>query len=133
MRSIERNVVAVCTLLACAGMLACGASCGHPRKDGPVSRAQRDIDAFGTALKLYRIDQGRFPTTAQGLEALTEPTDKWPHGYLDAFDTTDPWGNSYVYTSDGETFLLVSYGEDGVEGGEGSEADLRAEDAGDAE
>ncbi len=72
-----------------------------------VSVAKSDIDAnLATALKLYELDNGNFPTTNQGLKALrVKPTvspvpNNWNGPYVEK-DLVDPWGNPYVYTSPG--------------------------------
>jgi general secretion pathway protein G len=91
-----------------------------------------DIKAIETALNLYKLDSGVYPSTEQGLEALvTEPTTgviprNWKEGgYLDKVPK-DPWGSPFVYLHPGghKEFDLVSYGADGVEGGEGKDADI---------
>jgi general secretion pathway protein G len=90
---------------------------------------------FETALSAYRLDNGHYPTTEQGLDALIkqptiEPVPRnYPHGgYLGASEVPmDPWGNPYVYFSpglNGEDFSIISYGADGVEGGEGDNKDV---------
>ncbi len=86
-----------------------------------VSVAKSDIEAhLATALKLYELDNGGFPTTKQGLESLrTQPTaspipKNWNGPYIEK-DPTDPWGNSYVYTSPGKhrpDYDLSSQGKD---------------------
>jgi general secretion pathway protein G len=92
-----------------------------------VARAQ--IDAFDKALDQYRLDVGRYPTTEQGLEALTtqppnEP--KWRGPYLKKAIPLDPWGRPYLYKQPGERgeFDLLSYGRDGAPGGTGDAADI---------
>ena len=96
------------------------------------TKAIVDIKAIETALNLYRLDNGVYPSTEQGLEALVEkpttgviPRDWKEEGYLDKVPK-DPWGNPFVYLSPGihKEFDLVSYGSDGVEGGEGKDADI---------
>jgi len=93
-----------------------------------VTAAKADISgSLGTALNLYEQDNGSFPTTAQGLEALVErpaevSQDTWMGPYLQRKEIPeDPWGNPYHYTSPGEenpaSYDLVSYGPDGKEGG----------------
>jgi len=90
---------------------------------------------FETALSVYRLDNGRYPTTEQGLDALIKPPSIEPiprnypkGGYLGANEVpVDPWGNPYVYFSpglNGEDFSIISYGADGVEGGEGDNRDI---------
>ena len=95
-------------------------------------KATVDIKAIETALNLYRLDNGVYPSTEQGLEALvTKPTtgvipkDWKEEGYLDRVPK-DPWKNPFVYLHPGvhKEFDLVSYGADGVEGGEGKDADI---------
>jgi len=97
-----------------------------------VTRAQSDIRAIQTALDLYRLDNFKYPTTEQGLQALvTQPNDptvtNWrAGGYLPSLPK-DPWGNPYQYQSpgaDGREYDIVSYGRDGKPGGEGYDADI---------
>ncbi len=98
--------------------------------------AQADLRTLSAALRMYRLDNGTYPTTEQGLSALsTRPTSApeptaWPEdGYL-AEVPTDPWSRPYVYRSPGESgrgFDLLSYGRDGRAGGEGLDADMTAQ------
>ena len=99
------------------------------------ARAQMRI--LEDALKLYRLDNGRYPSTEQGLQALVHrPTTgiippRWPEGgYLDKVELPmDPWGHPYVYLSPGQhspDYDLKSFGADGLEGGEGDNADLES-------
>ncbi|MBF0385981.1 MAG: type II secretion system major pseudopilin GspG [Candidatus Omnitrophica bacterium] len=86
-----------------------------------VSVARSDIEAhLSTALKLYELDNGTFPTTAQGLSALREKPnmppvpDSWNGPYIEK-DPVDPWGNPYVYSSPGKNrpdYDLFSKGKD---------------------
>lgn len=96
------------------------------------TKAAVDIKAIETALNLYKIDNGTYPTTEQGIRALVEkPTTgdaprNWREGgYLDKVPK-DPWGNEYAYLSPGAhgEFDLSSYGSDGEQGGEGKYADI---------
>ena len=84
------------------------------------------------ALKLYKLDNGRYPTTEQGLQALVEkPTSEpipanWKSGgYLEKMPK-DPWGHDYLYLNPGikREIDVLSYGADGQQGGEGFDADL---------
>jgi general secretion pathway protein G len=93
-------------------------------------KAQADISALKTALDRYYLDNGSYPSTDQGLPALISapqngkvPADYPPGGYIERIPN-DPWGNGYVYQSDGDNYLLKSYGADGVEGGAGKNADI---------
>ena len=97
-------------------------------------KAKMQIESMETALKLYKLDNGNYPTTDQGLEALVNPTDtppipgKWREGgYLEKGKVpSDPWGNPFVYLSPGMhgDFDMVSYGADGVSGGDGKDQDI---------
>lgn len=99
--------------------------------DARVAKAQQDIRAYETALNLYRMDNFRYPTTEQGLQALVKQPDdptirNWKQGgYIDNL-RKDPWGNDYVYVSPGTQgdYDLVTLGADGKPGGEGPDADI---------
>ena len=94
------------------------------------STAKAQIEAFSRALDAYRLDTGRYPSTAQGLAALaTRPADepKWNGPYLQKTPPMDPWGHPYQYRSPGTgdaEFDMLSTGKDGRPGGEGDAADL---------
>jgi general secretion pathway protein G len=97
--------------------------------------ARSQIQMLGAALDSYRLDNGRYPTTDQGLQALerepvTEPAPRnWRGPYLRGAVPRDPWGTPYVFRSPGTQtefgFDLLSLGADGQEGGEGDAADIR--------
>ena len=97
-------------------------------------KARVDIQSLETALKLYNLDNGDYPTTEQGLQALVEPPTtgtlpkNWREGgYLEKGKIPeDPWGDEYVYLSPGShgDFDIISYGADGEAGGEGKDADV---------
>jgi general secretion pathway protein G len=94
-----------------------------------VAKAQ--IEAFDKALDQYRLDVGRYPTTAQGLIALfAQPADEplWRGPYLKKVVPVDPWGNPYIYNAPGtdpkREFEIVSWGKDGKAGGAGDDADV---------
>jgi general secretion pathway protein G len=99
-------------------------------------KAKIQIESIETALKLYRLDNDGYPTTEQGLQALVEPPEIEPiprnwreGGYLEKGRVpSDPWGNAFVYLSPGlnDEYDLLSYGADGVEGGEGKNQDIRS-------
>jgi general secretion pathway protein G len=99
--------------------------------DARVTKAQQDIRAYETALNLYRMDNFRYPTSEQGLQALVQrPVDpnlrNWKEGgYIDGLKK-DPWGNDYVYLAPGThgEFDLYTLGADGQPGGEGPDADI---------
>ncbi len=97
-------------------------------------KAKMQIESIETALKLYKLDNGSYPTTDQGLEALTAKPDtppvprKWREGgYLEKGRVpADPWGHAFVYLSPGMhgDYDIASYGADGVSGGEGKNSDI---------
>ncbi|HEB75312.1 MAG TPA: type II secretion system protein GspG [Nitrospirae bacterium] len=102
-----------------------------------IVKAKNDIRAIESALKLYKIDNGVYPTTEQGLMALVKKPDIEPiprhyrdGGYLDDESAPlDPWGNKYIYRSPGEgdrEYEIISFGADGREGGDGVNADIRS-------
>lgn len=104
---------------------------GRP-DEARITAAKLDIGTINQALKLYRLDIGRYPTTEQGLNALVvrpsiEPIPQnWKMGgYLDALPN-DPWGNPYQYANPGtKTEIDVySYGADKKPGGTGTDADI---------
>ena len=97
-----------------------------------VARAQADISALSGALKLYKLDNFRYPTTEQGLAALVDAPSAEPlpgnyaqGGYIDRLPK-DPWGNAYQYLSPGvhDEFDIFTLGADGVSGGTGLDADI---------
>lgn len=94
-----------------------------------VKTARIQIASYQTALELYHLDLGRYPSQSEGLGALTTAPPSatgWNGPYLNKAVAADPWGNDYAYTgaSDGATYRLSSYGADGKEGGEGDNADI---------
>jgi general secretion pathway protein G len=94
-------------------------------------KAMADIKAISEALHLFKLDNGAYPSGGEGLTALVQQSAgarNWnPDGYLDKVPV-DPWGNEYVYFSDGRDFVVKSYGPDGSEGGGDNNADISSED-----
>jgi general secretion pathway protein G len=98
--------------------------------------ARSQMEMIGAALDAYRLDNGRYPTTAQGLDALRNPPTvepqprNWRGPYLRREVPSDPWDNPYIFISPGEAnpagYDLMSYGADGQPGGEGENLDIRA-------
>jgi general secretion pathway protein G len=93
-----------------------------------VTKAKADIKAIEEAANLFKLDNGFFPSTAEGIPALIQPPPRArrpnPDGYLSKIPM-DPWGHEYLYQSDGQReVVVVSLGADGVEGGEGYNADI---------
>ena len=95
------------------------------------TKAAVDIRSIQQALALFKTDTGRFPTTAEGLQALvTNPGLKGydPDAYLERVPT-DPWGNKYIYICPGlhsKDYDLESFGKDGEDGGADKDADIES-------
>lgn len=93
-----------------------------------VAKAQ--VEAFAKALDTFRLDAGRYPTTAEGLAALmTKPVNvrAWNGPYLAKEIPLDPWGKAYIYKNPGtrgREYDIISYGSDGQPGGTDVAADL---------
>jgi len=97
---------------------------------GKEQIAKIQISEIEGALQLFSFDNGRYPNTSEGLESLIRSPgniESWNGPYLEKSTLPlDPWGKPYVYRSPGQfgDFDLFSYGPDGVEGGEGANADI---------
>jgi len=110
---------------------------GRPDEAKQV-KAKVDIASLETALRLYKLDNGNYPTTEQGLEALVSPPEtaplpaKWHEGgYLEKNRVpNDPWGNAFIYLSPGihDDYDIICYGADGAPGGEGKDQDINSWD-----
>jgi general secretion pathway protein G len=106
---------------------------GHP-EEAKRTKAALQIQGIETALQMYKLDNGFYPTTEQGLQALVEPPStgrlpaKWrAGGYLEKSRVPlDPWGQPFVYLHPGlhGDFDLSSYAIDGEAGGEGDARDV---------
>lgn len=100
-----------------------------------VTKARVDMKGIQEALGLYKLDNGFFPSTEQGLAALASqpevgriPENYQEGGYLNKVPR-DPWENNYIYLSPGvhdKDYDLISYGADGEPGGEGFDADINS-------
>jgi general secretion pathway protein G len=92
--------------------------------------AKIQIESFGSALDLFFLDSGRYPTSSEGLKLLVQRPANiagWNGPYLKGgVVPVDPWGNPYVYRAPGQhgPYDIVSYGADGQEGGTGSAGDI---------
>ncbi|MEM1068737.1 MAG: type II secretion system major pseudopilin GspG [Planctomycetota bacterium] len=93
--------------------------------------ARTEIANMVKAIETFYADQGRYPTTDEGLEVLAQGTDSWPDGFLNKVPL-DPWKNSYEYVSPGSTdpYEVICLGADGREGGEGENKDITSETLG---
>lgn len=98
--------------------------------EAKVKAAKIQIESFSSALDLYYLDAGRYPSSSEGLAALAQRpggATTWNGPYLKGgIVPNDPWGHTYVYRAPGEhgAYDIVSYGSDGQEGGTGTAADI---------
>jgi general secretion pathway protein G len=98
--------------------------------ESKVKAAKIQIQSFSSALDLFYLDAGRYPTTSEGLAALVKPAAglaTWNGPYVKGgVLPNDPWGKPYIYRSPGErsAYEIISYGSDGQEGGTGIAADI---------
>ncbi len=125
------EMIVVLAIIALVAVLIVPNVIGRP-DEARVTVAKTDLKTIAAALRIYRLDNGDYPTTEQGLKALVERPSSPPaprawatDGYLPEVPT-DPWNQPYIYRSPGRAgaFDLLSYGKDGEEGGEGLDADL---------
>ena len=129
------EIMVVIAILAILAAIVMPKLVGHT-DDARITAATVQIKNIEQALGLYKLDNGVYPTTEQGLEALvTAPTvgvipRNWKEGGYMPRIPVDPWGNPFVYLSPGQGggtgYDLYSYGSDGEEGGSGPTADIRA-------
>lgn len=104
-------------------------------EDAKITEAKVQIKNFETAIKLFKLDNGFYPGTEQGLRAIIEPPSVGKPaanfregGYLEQRKIPlDPWGSPYLYVSPGihGDFDIISLGADGAEGGDGKDADIQ--------
>lgn len=105
-------------------------------EEARVTKARMDMRTMESALRFYRLDNGFYPTTEQGLEALIRKPEISPvpqnwrsGGYLETSSIPrDPWGNHYIYRSPGDQgrdYEIISLGADGREGGTGFNQDIK--------
>ncbi len=94
--------------------------------------AKAEIANIVKAIETFYADQGRYPTTDEGIEILAIGTDSWPEGFLNKVPK-DPWKNAYEYISPGTTqpYEVICLGADGREGGDGENSDFTSESLGD--
>ncbi len=125
------EMIVVLAIIALVAVMIVPNVIGRPDQ-ARVTVAKTDLKTIAAALRMYRLDNGDYPSTDQGLGALVERPTTQPQpanwnseGYLPE-EPRDPWGREYVYRSPGRSggFDLMSYGKDGEAGGEGLDADL---------
>jgi len=98
--------------------------------ESKAKAAKIQIESLGSALDLFYLDAGRYPTSAEGLAALVQQPGNiasWNGPYVKGgVVPADPWGNPYMYRSPGQhgPYDIVSYGADGQEGGTGTAGDV---------
>lgn len=98
--------------------------------EAKVKAAKIQIESFSSALDLYYLDAGRYPSSSEGLAALAQRpggSTTWNGPYLKGGTVpNDPWGKPYLYRSPGEhgAYDIISYGSDGQEGGTGTASDI---------
>ncbi len=125
------EVMVVVVILAILAALVVPKLMSRP-DEARVVATRQDISTLMQALRLYRLDNLRYPTTEQGLAALVArpaaaplPSNWKPGGYLERLPR-DPWGNAFQYLNPGirGEIDVFSFGADGVAGGEGLDADI---------
>jgi general secretion pathway protein G len=99
--------------------------------DSKVKAAKIQIESFKSALDLFYLDTGRYPSTSEGLVALqtTSAIPSWNGPYLKGSNIpVDPWGHAYIYRAPGEhgAYDIISFGSDGEQGGTGNAADINS-------
>lgn len=122
------TLIELLIVMAIIGMLAAivGPALWGNLDKGKVSAASSQISMLESALDSYRLDVGHYPESLQALVENEDDEDGWDGPYLNRADEVplDPWDNDFVYNRDGRSFSLISYGADGVEGGEGVDTDI---------
>ncbi|MCZ8130471.1 MAG: type II secretion system major pseudopilin GspG [Steroidobacteraceae bacterium] len=125
------EIMVVVVILAILGTLVAPQILGRI-DEARVTKAKNDLRLYESALDMYRMDNFRYPTTDQGLQALVRrPSDpnvrNWrPEGYVKQL-VQDPWDRDYVYVApgtNGAPYDLYTLGADGQPGGEGTDADI---------
>lgn len=123
------EVMFVVVILGILGALIIPNFIGRP-DEARVTAARVDIQQIANALELYRLDNGYYPSTEQGLQALVSKPSGYPEprrwsqdGYLKKMPF-DPWDEPYLYFSQDRDMEVYSYGADRKEGGEGIDADI---------
>ncbi|MCQ2575094.1 MAG: type II secretion system major pseudopilin GspG [Treponema sp.] len=130
-------------VLAIGAVMAAGSSVAVSKyiKIAKETTARNQIEQYKAALQSYFLDCGRFPTTEQGISALWEKPvlypvpENWAGPYLERKPSADPWGTDFKYLSSESSvmpsevpenmpFILISYGADKIQGGEGNGEDI---------
>lgn len=89
--------------------------------------ADLQLQTLSASLDMFKIDTGRYPTTQEGLSSLLSPTpsmERWDGPYVkSARSIIDPWDNPFEYQAAGSRYTIITFGADGVVGGDGHDAD----------
>jgi len=130
-RQTGMTLIEILVVLAILGLLAglVGPNLLNRLDSAKSKTAGVQIKDLEQGLEMFKLDVGRFPTTAEGFDALQEKPSNapgWNGPYLKGSVPIDPWGREYIYKSPGEhaDVDILSYGEDGKPGGEGDNADI---------
>lgn len=123
------EIMVVVVILGILGALIVPNVIGRP-DEARVASARLGVQEIGKALEFYRLDNGFYPSTDQGLEALVSEPSGFPEprnwnadGYLKKIPE-DPWGEPYLYFNEDRSIEVYSFGADRQEGGEGVDADI---------
>jgi general secretion pathway protein G len=130
------TVIAVIVVISIVLSIPSIQSSYEAKKYVPVITTEANLKTLHNAVAQFKMDTGRYPTEKEGISVLIEqPSDVrgyQPGGYLDSTTTPkDSWSNDFVYQLSPDSykpFVIISYGADGKEGGEGINADLRSTD-----
>ena len=129
-KQLQRNggftLIEILVVMAIIAMLSVMVAPNLFRQQAGAMRdvALTEISTLEAALDIYRLDVGEYPDSLDGL--MEDDTDRasWNGPYLRRAVPTDPWDNEYVYEGNGREFTLISYGADGMSGGEEDDADI---------
>ncbi len=120
------TLIEILVVMAILGMLAVMVAPNLFRQQAGAMRdaALAQISTLETALDTHRLDVGQYPDSLDGLMENESGRASWNGPYLRRDVPADPWGNEYYYELNGSEFLLLSFGEDGQQGGEDNDADI---------
>ncbi len=120
------TLIEILVVMAIIGMLAImvAPNIFNQQAGAQIDAALSQISSLEAALDTYRLDVGEYPDSLEGLRENISGRAVWNGPYLRRGVPLDPWGNEYVYGSNGREFTLSSYGPDGEQGGEGDDADI---------
>ena len=120
------TLIEILVVMAIIGMLAImvAPNIFNQQAGAQIDAALSQISSLEAALDTYRLDVGEYPDSLEGLRENISGRAAWNGPYLRRDVPLDPWGNEYVYGSNGREFTLSSYGPDGEQGGEGDDADI---------